>query len=901
MIRQPADIRSTIIPYGNCLPGSPYAPVFGQIEAGDTTESAIATAQSACQTCPQLTNCKEQRADIATEFWRQGAGLPFIVDRLVETEQEPLGERPLQPATFKFDLSRVPDNPDQQLTILRQGVRTQQLSLAGPGKSEGIKQIADEYIATLGPDTERVQQHLGGRNGLVRAVQRIVRIKFLQIDFANRDQLGTAHSNYDPGDFDLIKHHDLIGSFLEDAIIVASLGLKVPDKKVTVFDPALYANLHDRYVNAELTPAIFESILTSNPLKPVASLDTYKLNLHRLRSEARQKSVYVRESALRQAARLGHELPTTDDASEQTELPAYVTPHVVRTLRAQRPGSQDTALTDFISRVESARPQHEAQGVPTSDIVQIVLTNPQSYTGVLERYSHNLTQLTEAYGQHPDFTESYLRRLARAYPDAISEARDYLSRLAILRSGADGTESASALKRCAQAGIDSVGAMRREVHLTRTGDKFAARQKRKPEIIRPDRWMLEKITMLYPRWEWDKASEGLFELINNKLVVGNGADFDLLTKDLQAFEKVCHDKQKVHVTFGAIAQKLQPLDRLAIAEVFHLAPLIYGQEVSSLALEFGLGVSDLNTYVADLIHASHQDQLATMAPASEPLTFSTLYQDLERYRSLILSNQQASHSVDVVKQFTTVIGAEAISLSDQAHAASNTLPGWLEAAIRTTYPPDQQGLARVHVKNALRAGIVSTTDNAGNQRLTLGPALSLFDLSDKERAIATYAYGVDRLLYNQDLGPIVSQRVTPQAIIMAIRRASTPAISVLPPPAKTPPKHKVTRQKTTVTPSANTVPIADKQPWSLQAACKDHDPLLFDPPESWDEADRRQNIEMAKAVCSGCAVRESCLEIALETKNEYGVWGGLTPKERASEQRKRRRMAKKLAARVPIE
>lgn len=39
--------------------------------------------------------------------------------------------------------------------------------------------------------------------------------------------------------------------------------------------------------------------------------------------------------------------------------------------------------------------------------------------------------------------------------------------------------------------------------------------------------------------------------------------------------------------------------------------------------------------------------------------------------------------------------------------------------------------------------------------------------------------------------------------------------------------------------------------------------------------------EPAKRVCATCTVRQQCLDYALETKQEVGVWGGLTERERS--------------------
>lgn len=51
------------------------------------------------------------------------------------------------------------------------------------------------------------------------------------------------------------------------------------------------------------------------------------------------------------------------------------------------------------------------------------------------------------------------------------------------------------------------------------------------------------------------------------------------------------------------------------------------------------------------------------------------------------------------------------------------------------------------------------------------------------------------------------------------------------------------------------------------------------------------DIVVAKQICSGCHIRAVCLETALAFKEPEGVWGGLTPQERRSLVRKRKRGA----------
>lgn len=70
----------------------------------------------------------------------------------------------------------------------------------------------------------------------------------------------------------------------------------------------------------------------------------------------------------------------------------------------------------------------------------------------------------------------------------------------------------------------------------------------------------------------------------------------------------------------------------------------------------------------------------------------------------------------------------------------------------------------------------------------------------------------------------------------------------------------------------------DLEDWREQAACRDTDPDLFFPIGSTGPA--VEQIHHAKAVCASCVARDNCLEFALATNQESGIWGGTTEEER---------------------
>ena len=81
--------------------------------------------------------------------------------------------------------------------------------------------------------------------------------------------------------------------------------------------------------------------------------------------------------------------------------------------------------------------------------------------------------------------------------------------------------------------------------------------------------------------------------------------------------------------------------------------------------------------------------------------------------------------------------------------------------------------------------------------------------------------------------------------------------------------------------------------WREHAACRDTDPSLFFPVGTTGPAVAQ--IASAKAVCRQCDAQSACLEFALTTNQDSGIWGGTDEEERRKLRRqwlaRRRRMA----------
>jgi WhiB family redox-sensing transcriptional regulator len=78
--------------------------------------------------------------------------------------------------------------------------------------------------------------------------------------------------------------------------------------------------------------------------------------------------------------------------------------------------------------------------------------------------------------------------------------------------------------------------------------------------------------------------------------------------------------------------------------------------------------------------------------------------------------------------------------------------------------------------------------------------------------------------------------------------------------------------------------------WHVQARCRGLDPSVFYP-------DRGATGTFARSLCTVCGVREECLEYALSHDERFGIWGGMSERERRL--LRARRLAAKVSIRLP--
>ncbi len=77
-------------------------------------------------------------------------------------------------------------------------------------------------------------------------------------------------------------------------------------------------------------------------------------------------------------------------------------------------------------------------------------------------------------------------------------------------------------------------------------------------------------------------------------------------------------------------------------------------------------------------------------------------------------------------------------------------------------------------------------------------------------------------------------------------------------------------------------PRAENWEWQLFGACRGMDTAMFFHPASERDPAKSRRINQAKAVCNTCPVLTECRTHALQAREPYGIWGGMSEDERAA-------------------
>jgi WhiB family transcriptional regulator, redox-sensing transcriptional regulator len=104
---------------------------------------------------------------------------------------------------------------------------------------------------------------------------------------------------------------------------------------------------------------------------------------------------------------------------------------------------------------------------------------------------------------------------------------------------------------------------------------------------------------------------------------------------------------------------------------------------------------------------------------------------------------------------------------------------------------------------------------------------------------------------------------------------SAPHTNTEPAPIGTPrrPQLSLVPAPIDVTPQMPAMLTPEDDLWQEKALCAQTDPEAFFP-------EKGGSTREAKRICQGCEVRDACLDYALAHDERFGIWGGLSERER---------------------
>lgn len=68
--------------------------------------------------------------------------------------------------------------------------------------------------------------------------------------------------------------------------------------------------------------------------------------------------------------------------------------------------------------------------------------------------------------------------------------------------------------------------------------------------------------------------------------------------------------------------------------------------------------------------------------------------------------------------------------------------------------------------------------------------------------------------------------------------------------------------------------------WRLRARCRTVDPDVFFHPEGERDPARSERVKRATDCCSCCPVIRECAEYAMDAREGFGTWGGVSENDR---------------------
>lgn len=732
------ELRS-FIPYGNCITGA-SAVYFAEIDQGRPTDKSVALAKAACQTCVQLTYCQEQRPAITDELWARGVHAAMIGgDMVVQDSVARDAQVPTEPL-LRFDLTQVVGDAPRRLAVLRQAIRTKQLSIESRPPlnvkiiahhcMERLKVRAPDLVQAFAAALDTAQQEKALRYMVISLCQQA---DYESFSTGQRSSTkGAANPRYQPERFDFDTHIDTVQLFMQEALEIAAMGYADCGRVAIYHSPEFCRRLKDQFMQV-MGKGTFFNFVRNYVIEPQAAMQGYlaRLQLERLRGG-----------------------PARGENDRKVRARVLGGP--------KRGGRQVDPPEDFTARVAYATatygPDHP---IVDNRIIDHFARRPLTYLDDIERFVANVTAVTERYGDDPDFTPGTVRHLARAHGvRTLRYAREYRDRLALWRTWAASAPTKTNVTdkflrelalRGDVAGFDDI----ERAHTIKDLQlRFRARNRRRVQREQPavpiEAWMLNRVAALYPHERVSNAANNLFDFLDHGFLVSAVAELSELQSSslVDVFATICDPRTKRYMTFASALVALTDVEMRAMAHVYDLSLLLYGGEVDENELAMHLGVSDMRTHVERVLYRQCRELVASCAakPAARPVVLD-FEQDLIRLKGCVVASGPQIRAV--------VVGGQEVQMALQAQPTLSTVPvahrDWLADRVNAVYPPSEQTAAYQAIISSVQNGVLEVQSTDTGFVLTLQGSAN--DLSEVERAAVAYVAGAGRLMYSgRDIG-----------------------------------------------------------------------------------------------------------------------------------------------------
>lgn len=732
--------REKVIPAGACVGAE--AELFLELDRGEAGIELLEAGKLACGVCFQKPNCDINRALIGDELYElTGNMASFVGGRSVAATVDAPRSRVVPPA-IKFNLSRLPEDPDLALMAIRRAVRARQfLSLAHtPPAVDRLARGFMSRVAEDDPELHGVLQqppHMS-RELVHRGVQHITATLFQQADFANVAEGKKTKHRYQDERVDPDAHYAITRLFVRDMLTLAGRGFQSPERQALVFSPEEYGQLEAVYLDNTISPSEFQYVLVHTINNPEKEFKDRLARLHFLRET---QPPDVSESSLRQRARW------------------HLDPEKIeRGLSPNKAVNRRLTANDVLAIYTAADEGRTAVGFGGT-IVETVLA------------------LRSQFGA--DLTLKHPATIARFGRLLTSEAIEVCTKIQAECSDALAERSRRGDVRMSEAYVrkyvvkhgysspESYGVMESAFVVDWLASRFRQRARLADVENNLPTWAVARTVALCEPDRVGVVAETLYSYSTEKPFLVPALSEMPLLQDANYrtdINTILDPMTGKYMTFSPALYRLQPSERLAFAHCTGMSPVLYGTNLDGDRIAALACAEDIEAYFTDCVLPHCEMLLQQPVPDGIlPILLRQLSDDL----STLSSGWQGEQQLRQSSYFTTIVGGAALELGSRAinvDGGYSAMTTRLQQIVFERCRPYHIEVA-ADVQRAFEQGIIEVkSDTTAGVQIVFADYLREPDwqgqvYDEQQLAALAYCLGIDRLMFGHDLRDVLESRL----------------------------------------------------------------------------------------------------------------------------------------------